>query len=147
MVHQRQLTIRFLDLLHRSAGIHPQNLIRIESLYPISSLTQDQETADKPIDNHTHDDEFDDKPAVDIAVLVVPLELLDLLGELRDVLDLLEPGDVAEGIDDGLADGVGKGQEHQQEDGGVEVISSIVIVLEVLRGVVVPGEGISERHK
>lgn len=53
---------------------------------------------------------------------------------------------MTEWIEDGLGDVVAKRHYYEYEDGDVEMISSIVIISEVLWGIGVPGKGVPKRH-
>lgn len=52
---------------------------------------------------------------------------------------------MAEGVEDGFEEGVGERDYYYDEDGHVEMISSIVIISEVLRAVC-SGKSVFERH-
>lgn len=82
----------------------------------------------------------------DVGILVLFLELRYFISELSLLLEIGESGDVAEGIQDGFDDIVGERHDYEDEDGDVEMISSIVIISEVLGGVGVPGKGVPKRH-
>jgi len=81
----------------------------------------------------------------DIAVLVFLLEFRYFVSELALLLEFGEGGDVAEGVQDSPDDGVGERDYHDDEDGDIEMVGSIVIVSEILR-TVGPRESVLKRH-